>query len=150
MFILLRISKSKDFGLTQMNIVWKNTLAIYMNERNFKQNIKKFCKISKLLCQLIPSLQLVNNFYFQSTNNQNEYLCPILTVLNKSARSCRAHRKYLRQEVLPPLRDVSRPPEKGSTLRNQLCRLLTTPITAIRDLVAEFLFILCKEKGQII
>ncbi|CAG5009610.1 unnamed protein product [Parnassius apollo] len=81
-----------------------------------------------------------------STKNQYENLSPILTVLNKSARSCRAHRKYLRQEVLPPLRDVSRPPEKGSTLRNQLCRLLTTPVTSIRDLVAEFLFILCKEK----
>ncbi|XP_068627685.1 synembryn-A [Battus philenor] len=81
-----------------------------------------------------------------STKNQYENLSPILTVLNKSARGCRAHRKYLRQEVLPPLRDVSRPPEKGSTLRNQLCRLLTTPVTSIRDLVAEFLFILCKEK----
>ncbi|XP_038213394.1 synembryn-A [Zerene cesonia] len=81
-----------------------------------------------------------------STSVQYENLSPILTVLNKSARSVRAQRKYLRQTVLPPLRDVSRPPEKGSTLRNQLCRLLTTPVTSVRDLVAEFLFILCKEK----
>lgn len=81
-----------------------------------------------------------------STKNQYENLSPILTVLNKSARGCRSQRKYLRQVVLPPLRDVSRPPEKGNTLRNQLCRLLTTPVTSVRDLVAEFLFILCKEK----
>ncbi|CAK1551698.1 unnamed protein product [Leptosia nina] len=81
-----------------------------------------------------------------STGNQYENLSPILTVLNKSARNVRAHRKYLRQTVLPPLRDVSRPPEQGNTLRNQLCRLLTTPVTSVRDLVAEFLFILCKEK----
>ncbi|KAJ8724935.1 hypothetical protein PYW07_015893 [Mythimna separata] len=80
------------------------------------------------------------------TKNQYENLSPILTVLNKSSRGCRSQRKYLRQVVLPPLRDVSRPPEKGNTLRNQLCRLLTTPVTSVRDLVAEFLFILCKEK----
>ncbi|CAH0717273.1 unnamed protein product, partial [Brenthis ino] len=81
-----------------------------------------------------------------STKNQYENLSPILTVLNKSSRGCRAQRKFLRLAVLPPLRDVSRPPEKGNTLRNQLCRLLTTPVTSVRDLVAEFLFILCKEK----
>ncbi|XP_041972858.1 synembryn-A [Aricia agestis] len=81
-----------------------------------------------------------------STKNQYENLSPVLTVLNKSAKGCAAQRKYLRQTVLPPLRDVSLPPEKGGTLRNQLCRLLTTPVTSVRDLVAEFLFILCKEK----
>ncbi|KAG6453807.1 hypothetical protein O3G_MSEX008322 [Manduca sexta] len=79
-------------------------------------------------------------------HNQYENLSPILTVLNKTSRGCRMFRKYLRQVVLPPLRDVSKPPEKGNTLRNQLCRLLTTPVTSVRDLVAEFLFILCKEK----
>ncbi|KAL0883800.1 hypothetical protein ABMA27_015890 [Loxostege sticticalis] len=80
------------------------------------------------------------------TKNQYENLSPILTVMVKSARGCRAQRKYLRQAVLPPLRDVSRPPEQGGALRNQLCRLLTTPVTSVRDLVAEFLFVLCKEK----
>ncbi|XP_075972783.1 ric8 guanine nucleotide exchange factor A [Anticarsia gemmatalis] len=81
-----------------------------------------------------------------SIENQNENLSPILTVLNKSARGCRAQRKFLRQVVLPPLRDVSRPPEKGNTLRNQLCRLLTSPVTSIKNLVEDFLFVLCKEK----
>ncbi|XP_050676982.1 synembryn-A [Leptidea sinapis] len=80
------------------------------------------------------------------TSNQYENLSPILTVLNKSSRNISYHRKYFRQIVLPPLRDVHSPPEKGNTLRNQLCRLLTSPITSVRDLVAEFLFILCKEK----
>ncbi|XP_045489054.1 synembryn-A [Pieris rapae] len=93
-------------------------------------------------------LQLLQHRLTVTTGSANEYenLSPILTVLNKSARNVRAHRKYLRQTVLPPLRDVSLPPEKGNTLRNQLCRLLTTPVTSVRDLVAEFLFILCKEK----
>ncbi|CAG4940451.1 unnamed protein product [Colias eurytheme] len=93
-------------------------------------------------------LQLMQHRLTISTTTRGiiENLSPILTVLIKSARSVRAQRKYLRLTVLPPLRDVSRPPEKGTTLRNQLCRLLTTPVTSVRDLVAEFLFILCKEK----
>ncbi|XP_063374864.1 synembryn-A [Cydia amplana] len=80
-----------------------------------------------------------------NTKNQCENLSPILTVMNKAVRT-RVARKWLRARVLPPLRDVSRPPERGSELRNQLCRLLTTPVGAIRDLVAEFIFIMCKEK----
>ncbi|KAI8440097.1 hypothetical protein MSG28_001517 [Choristoneura fumiferana] len=63
-----------------------------------------------------------------------------------TARGSRVARKFLRRAVLPPLRDVSRPPEHGGELRNQLCRLLTTPVSSVRDLVAEFLFVLCKEK----
>lgn len=38
-------------------------------------------------------------------------------------------------------------PEEGNTIKAKLCQLLTSPITEIRDLVAEFLFILCKENG---
>ncbi|XP_053599606.1 synembryn-A [Plodia interpunctella] len=93
-------------------------------------------------------VQLLHYKLSNTTNTKNQYenLSPILTVLVKSARGSRSQRKYLRQSVLPPLRDVSRPPEKGTTLRNQLCRLLTTPVTSVRDLVAEFLFVLCKEK----
>ncbi|XP_026746958.1 synembryn-A isoform X2 [Trichoplusia ni] len=79
-------------------------------------------------------------------HNQYENLSPILTVLIKSASACRSQRRYMRRVVLPPLRDVSRRPERGNTLRNLLCRLLTTPVTTVRDLVAEYLFILCKEK----
>ncbi|XP_073963372.1 chaperone Ric-8A-like [Choristoneura fumiferana] len=81
-----------------------------------------------------------------NTKNQYENLSPILTVMNKAARGSRVARKFLRRAVLPPLRDVSRPPEHGGELRNQLCRLLTTPVSSVRDLVAEFLFVLCKEK----
>lgn len=39
-------------------------------------------------------------------------------------------------------------PEEGDTTRNYLCRLLTTPCTQVRDLTADFLFILCKENVQ--
>ena len=30
----------------------------------------------------------------------------------------------------------------------RLCKLLTSPVTEIKDLVAHYLFILCKENGQ--
>uniref|UniRef100_T1JDW5 LysM domain-containing protein n=1 Tax=Strigamia maritima TaxID=126957 RepID=T1JDW5_STRMM len=74
-----------------------------------------------------------------------EGLPPILTCLCECARSIRTIRKFLRLRVLPPLRDVYNRPEQGETLRNKLCRLLTSPITAVKLLVADFLFILCKE-----
>lgn len=50
-------------------------------------------------------------------------------------------------QILPPLKDVMNRPEEGTTLRAKLCKLLTSPITELRDLVAELLFILCKENG---
>lgn len=59
-------------------------------------------------------------------------------------------RKYLRYQILPPLRDVLHRPEQGSTLRNHLCRMLTTPVTEVRDLAAELLFVLCKENGKFV
>ncbi|RZB40261.1 synembryn-A [Asbolus verrucosus] len=80
-----------------------------------------------------------------SVNKQYEVLSPVVTVLLKCANSERAIRKYLRSQILPPLKDVHNRPEQGSTLRNHLCRLLTTPITQLRDLVAELLFVLCKK-----
>lgn len=80
--------------------------------------------------------------------NQQELLSPALTVLLKGVNSSRVLRKYLRQQVLPPLTDVHNRPEEGATIRNCLCRLLTTPMTNVRDLTADLLFVLCKENGN--
>ncbi|KAH8292922.1 hypothetical protein KR044_008665 [Drosophila immigrans] len=74
-----------------------------------------------------------------------ELLSPVLTVLVKCARSDRVMRHYLRQQILPPLKDVSQRPEIGNELRNHLCRFLTLPAMILRDLSAELLFVLCKE-----
>ncbi|XP_037870766.1 synembryn [Bombyx mori] len=99
------------------------------------------------MTSLVILLQFLKHQLTASDERQNLYekLSPILTVLNKCAR-VRVQRKFLRKAVLPHLRDVSKPPEQGDELRNHLCRLLTTPVTSVRDLVAEFLFVLCKEK----
>lgn len=52
-------------------------------------------------------------------------------------------------QVLPPLRDVRNRPEVGDALRNKLVRLMTHVDTDVKDAAAEFLFVLCKENGQI-
>ena len=44
---------------------------------------------------------------------------------------------------------ISRP-EEGNTLRNKLCRLLTSPDSSISTMAADLLFVLCKEKGNFI
>ena len=80
--------------------------------------------------------------------SQCDLLCPILLLLVKCVCRHRSARKFLRQRVLPPLTDVHSRPEEGSTLRNKLCRLLTTPVTQVRNLVENFLFVLCKENGE--
>ena len=75
-----------------------------------------------------------------------ENMAPILKVLSMLSASHRNVRKFLRQKILPPLRDVSQRPEVGNSIKNKLCRLLTTPDTTVASMVAEFLFVLCKEK----
>ncbi|EDW00319.1 synembryn [Drosophila grimshawi] len=77
--------------------------------------------------------------------SSHELVSPVLTVLVKCARSDRIQRHYLRMEILPPLKDVSKRPEIGNELRNHLCRYLTLPAMILRDLAAELLFVLCKE-----
>lgn len=80
---------------------------------------------------------------------QQELLSPILTALVKCVRCNSLQRRYIRSQVLPPLRDVKQRPEVGTHLRNYLCKLLTTPATQVRDLTSEFLFVLCKENGKL-
>ncbi|XP_076237343.1 ric8 guanine nucleotide exchange factor A isoform X2 [Calliopsis andreniformis] len=72
-------------------------------------------------------------------------LSPIVSAFIRLVKTERLIRKYTRMQILPPLKDVMQRPEEGTTLRAKLCKLLTSPITEIRDLVADFLFILCKE-----
>uniref|UniRef100_A0A1B6CFL8 Synembryn-A n=1 Tax=Clastoptera arizonana TaxID=38151 RepID=A0A1B6CFL8_9HEMI len=95
-------------------------------------------------------LQFLDDRLSQTQNTQSlqERLSPILSVLLECANGHRVLRKYLKWRILPPLKDVHRRPEEGETLRNKLCRLLTTPVNNVRDLVAELLFVLCKESVQ--
>uniref|UniRef100_A0A2R5LMH2 Putative signaling protein ric-8/synembryn regulates neurotransmitter secretion n=2 Tax=Ornithodoros turicata TaxID=34597 RepID=A0A2R5LMH2_9ACAR len=86
-----------------------------------------------------------------SLKNQSQSLSPILHCLTECARGNAIVRKYLRSKILPPLKDVKNRPEEGSELRNKLVRLMTSPNTDVKNLVADLLFVLCKEKvGRLI
>lgn len=78
--------------------------------------------------------------------DQSQRLSPILLCLTECARGHRTLRRYLRSRVLPPLSDVMTRPEEGDKLRNRLVRLMTSSATDVKNLTADFLFVLCKEK----
>ncbi|KAH8363796.1 synembryn [Drosophila serrata] len=102
-----------------------------------KRNVRSLAVLLRYLRQSLAQQE--------AEASSHELLSPVLTVLVKCARSDRVMRHYLRQEILPPLRDVSQRPEIGQELRNHLCRFLTLPAMILRDLSAELLFVLCKE-----
>lgn len=57
----------------------------------------------------------------------------------------------MRSRILPPLKDASKRPEDGHSLRNKLVKLMTVPDTDVKQLVADWLFVLCKENvGRLI
>ena len=76
----------------------------------------------------------------------NTTLVPILTCLNVFSRVNRIIRKYLRSQILPPLKDVMHRPEQGTLIRNKLVKLMTSPDIDVKEMVADLLYVLCKEK----
>uniref|UniRef100_A0A8B9KLF4 Synembryn n=1 Tax=Astyanax mexicanus TaxID=7994 RepID=A0A8B9KLF4_ASTMX len=74
-----------------------------------------------------------------------EKLTPVLNFLTESCRAHRETRRYLKQQILPPLREVELRPEQGDTIRNKLVRLMTHVDTDLKHCAAELLFVLCKE-----
>ncbi|XP_022082696.1 synembryn-A-like [Acanthaster planci] len=76
-----------------------------------------------------------------------EQLNPVLSALCVLSRTNRHIRRYLKKTVLPPLNkeQACNLPEEGGSLRNKLVRLMTNHSTDIKEVVADFLFILCKE-----
>uniref|UniRef100_A0A8C2RXZ7 Synembryn n=1 Tax=Capra hircus TaxID=9925 RepID=A0A8C2RXZ7_CAPHI len=82
------------------------------------------------------------------THRLKESVAPVLSVLTECARRHRPARKFLKAQVLPPLRDVRTRPEVGELLRNKLVRLMTHLDTDVKRVAAEFLFVLCSESGE--
>lgn len=109
--------------------------------KEFEYDGRNMEAVAKLLDFLDYRLDLTE----ENMRSQYDLLCPILCLLVKCVCRHRSARKFLRQKVLPPLTDVHSRPEEGSSLRNKLCRLLTTPVAQVRNLVESLLFVLCKE-----
>ncbi|KRY12458.1 Synembryn-A, partial [Trichinella patagoniensis] len=86
-------------------------------------------------------LQLLSK---QCDDSDTSVMQPTLALLICIARSNRIYRKYLRHEILPPLKDVHTRPENDVTIRGKLVRFMTS-VTHVSMWVADFLFVLCKE-----
>nr|XP_020467773.1 synembryn-B [Monopterus albus] len=78
-------------------------------------------------------------------SNYKEGLTPVLSLLTEGSRHHREIRRYIKAQVLPPLKDVKIRPEVGTAIRNKLVRLMTHVDTGVKQTAAEFLFVLCKE-----
>lgn len=78
-------------------------------------------------------------------SNYKEGLTPVLSLLTEGSRHHREIRRYIKAQVLPPLKDVKIRPEIGTTIRNKLVRLMTHVDMGVKQTAAEFLFVLCKE-----
>ncbi|XP_040894305.1 synembryn-B isoform X2 [Toxotes jaculatrix] len=78
-------------------------------------------------------------------SNYKEGLTPVLSLLTEVSRHHRDIRRYIKAQVLPPLKDVKIRPEIGTTIRNKLVRLMTHVDTGVKQMAEEFLFVLCKE-----
>lgn len=78
-------------------------------------------------------------------SNYKEGLTPVLSLLTEGSRHHREIRRYIKAQVLPPLKDVKIRPEVGTTIRNKLVRLMTHVDMGVKQTAAEFLFVLCKE-----
>lgn len=101
---------------------------------------ENFSAISRLILYLKLKLETEEN------KNKSEELAPILKCLSLLCSSHSSIRKFCRIKILPGLKnEVLRLPEEGDTLRNRLCKLLTSPSPTLTNLTADLLFILCKE-----
>ncbi|XP_059190533.1 synembryn-B isoform X1 [Centropristis striata] len=78
-------------------------------------------------------------------SNYKEGLTPVLSLLTEGSRHHREIRRFIKAQVLPPLKDVKIRPEIGTTTRNKLVRLMTHVDMGVKQSAAEFLFVLCKE-----
>ncbi|XP_050431430.1 synembryn [Adelges cooleyi] len=96
----------------------------------------------------VEALKVIVDFLDDRLSGSNvlyENVSPVLLVLLNGSKAIATFRRSVRHRILPPLKDIMNRPEQGNSLRNKLCRLLTTPNVGLRDLVAELLFVLCKE-----
>ncbi|XP_041938296.1 synembryn-A [Alosa sapidissima] len=93
----------------------------------------------------VHSLLLYMERKLEKGHKVKEKLTPVLNFLTEISRAHRQTRRYLRQQILPPLRDVSLRPEHGTTLKSRLVRLMTHVDTELKHCAADLLFILCKE-----
>uniref|UniRef100_A0A3Q0RA37 Synembryn n=1 Tax=Amphilophus citrinellus TaxID=61819 RepID=A0A3Q0RA37_AMPCI len=96
----------------------------------------------------MDAIKVLLDFMEKRINKGSSYkegLTPVLSLLTEGSRHHREIRRYIKAQVLPPLKDVESRPEVGTTIRNKLVRLMTHVDMGVKQTAAEFLFVLCKE-----
>ncbi|XP_065912094.1 synembryn-A-like [Dysidea avara] len=89
---------------------------------------------------------LLNFLYMKLTvEEMSSHLMPVVAVLRITAAGNRNIRKFLRQEILPPIGKVAARPDIGSSLKSRLVKLMTGTAGGVETIVADLLYILCKE-----
>ncbi|KAF7492738.1 Synembryn-A [Sarcoptes scabiei] len=143
-------SKKEDL---QSHIV---NLLINMPPQSYEELLSKIAELGKpenpeheyleMNLEVVASLLdfLKKRLDNEDKSNALERLAPILQCLIRACDANSIIRKYVRYQILPPLKDVQHRPEVGNTMRNKLVRLMTSPNVNLKHLVAHFLFILCK------
>eukprot|EP00123_Amoebidium_parasiticum_P009760 comp19694_c0_seq1/m.23395 comp19694_c0_seq1/g.23395 ORF comp19694_c0_seq1/g.23395 comp19694_c0_seq1/m.23395 type:complete len:564 (-) comp19694_c0_seq1:679-2370(-) len=81
----------------------------------------------------------------QDSDKLRGQLSAILTALRSFARNDRDLRQYMFEKILPKRADYSRRPEQENSYRGHLVSLMTSHLSYVKDIVADFLFVLCKE-----
>ncbi|EDV25314.1 uncharacterized protein TRIADDRAFT_63823 [Trichoplax adhaerens] len=117
------------------------------NEYEIKETVA-FCNRNMIVVQglldflhsRLPNVELLSQ-------QSRDSLKPILTLLCSLSRADSYIRKYLKLKVLPPRKDFTKRPEEGNSLESRLIALLTSPWD-IKNLVEDFLFVLCKENAD--
>lgn len=116
----------------------EDVIVSSVEQKNIEYDGKNMDAILKLLEFLDYRLDVPQQ-------SMKEGLTPVLHCLCQISKANRSIRKFCRLKTLPYLRDeVKFLPQEGQALRNKLCKLFINPIVEVKELAAEFLFILCK------
>jgi len=165
---VLRINtNTKDFDL-QLKVV-NNCINVITNMEGKVDAFKALLEPSDILLpaepdvryegSVINTIQSFLDFLTHKIDNTlpgstlKEDITPCLSVLWNISRSLRLVRKFLKSVILPPLTatDIKEKPEEGNSLKAKLVSLLTNTNGDISTMVAELLFVLCKENvGRLI
>nr|CAB3265579.1 synembryn-A [Phallusia mammillata] len=97
--------------------------------------------------EIMPVMVLVDILKEKVMNDiiKTEILHPILALLSDLCRRSSEIRRYFKDLILPPRKDFKHRPEEGLRFRNKLIKLFTHTNTNVKEGVADFLFVLCKE-----
>eukprot|EP00111_Clytia_hemisphaerica_P023177 TCONS_00068176-protein len=111
-------------------------------------NDQKVFKEHDMTSVIILLKELRERIKIQDYSKMKEKTMAILTAFSYICRDVPLMRKYLRGEVLPPLSITKERPEERQDACGDIVRLMTTVDVMLKNMAADFLFVLCKENTE--